>query len=158
MGFDREVKPQMTKYRMPDPVQSSVLSDPLAIAIPPSLVPDWANRRKVIFAALWFCAAMTGLIICTGCIIAFMGVFYHVQSEASVLGLLGSALYTLAFVATSIIGSYVFGVNLDWANTRQHIADLVTTTTATISPPPGDTTVVTAPMVRRSKSAATPPG
>jgi hypothetical protein len=127
-------------------------TDPLATAIPPSLIPDWTNRRKVIFFALWFCAAMSGLIVCTGCVIAFMGIFVNVQIEAGVLGLLGSALYTLAFVATSIIGSYVFGVNLDWANTRQHIIDLVTTTT-TMTPlnPPPPTPIATAPTMRNRK-------
>ncbi len=128
---------------------STPFSDPLAAGIPPSLQPDWSNRRKIIFWALAFCGAMSGLIIITGCVIAVLGVFYHILSDSvAILSFFGSALYTLAFVATTIIGSYVFGVNFDWANTRQHILDLVNTTTSP-TPTPTPTPTLSRPMAKK---------
>lgn len=103
--------------------------------VPASITPDWADRRRVIFVSLWFCAVCAGLIIGSACAVLIINIIVTVSLDANLLGLLGSALYTIAFVATSIIGSYVFGVNFDWANTRQHIVDMINTTNSvTVSP------------------------
>jgi cellobiose-specific phosphotransferase system component IIC len=90
------------------------------------LLPDWQNRRKIIFYALYFCAGVTALIIMAFVAIALVELFLKTGIDPNVVSLLSSAMYTVAFVATSIIGSYVFGVNMDWANTRQHITQIVT--------------------------------
>lgn len=103
----------------------------LPASLPPSITPDWAERRKVIFTSLWFCAICAGAIIASACFVLLINVYIKVNIDNNLLGLLGSALYTLAFVATSIIGSYVFGVNFDWANSRQHLVDMISTTNGT---------------------------
>jgi hypothetical protein len=139
---------------MSDNLSSTPFAGTLAAGISPSLQPDWSNRRRVIFMALYFCGTMAGLIIVTTCALAILGVFYHSASDnMAILSFFGSSLYTLAFVSTTIIGSYVFGVNFDWANTRQHIAGLVSTTT-------GSTTVSTTPAgnVRMQTSPREPVG
>jgi hypothetical protein len=113
------------------------MADSTTVSIPTDITPDWTNRRRVINTTLWFCGSMSGLIIVTSCAMVVVGTFTRITTDPGLMGLLGSALYTIAFVATSIIGSYVFGVNFDWANTRAHISSLVATTTQSAVTVPG---------------------
>lgn len=101
-----------------------------------ALLPDWSHRRQVIFWTLGFCGCCVGSIVLTGCVALFLNMFFKATVvDNSLVQLLTTVLYTSAFVATSIIGSYVFGANFDYANSRQHISNFFTQTNATTPPP-----------------------
>jgi hypothetical protein len=85
-------------------------------------VPNWQNRRKVIFVTLIFCATAAGLVVLSACNALFLSMFFKIPIDTNIVELLTTILYTSAFVATSIIGSYVFGANFDYANSREHIS------------------------------------
>jgi hypothetical protein len=100
-----------------------------------ALLPDWSHRRIVIYWTLGFCGCCVGLIVATGCVALFLNMFLKATVvDVTLVGLLTTILYTSAFVATSIIGSYVFGANFDYANSRQHVANFFTQTNATTPP------------------------
>lgn len=96
------------------------------------LLPDWSHRRQVVFWSLGFCGACVASIVLTACVALFLNMFVSTTVvDNNLVQLLTTVLYTAAFVATSIIGSYVFGANFDYANSRQHVANFFTQTSAT---------------------------
>lgn len=93
---------------------------------PPDLaLPNWLYRRKIIFRSLSFCALCASAVVLSTCLALFLNVFFQFSLDASVVQLMTTILYTAAFVGTSIIGSYVFGANSDYANARQHAQQLL---------------------------------
>ena len=86
-----------------------------------SFMPQWENRRRVIFATLFFCGFTTGLVVLSACGALFSSMYFKINIDNNIVQLLTTILYTSAFVATSIIGSYVFGANFDYANSREQI-------------------------------------
>lgn len=85
-------------------------------------MPDWTNRRKVIFYSLKFCAVFSGLIIVISCIALLINVFYAKTTiDPNLTSLLSSIFFSLTFVFSSILGAYVFGVNTDMSNFRNNL-------------------------------------
>jgi hypothetical protein len=94
---------------------------------PPSdlALPNWLYRRKIIFRSLTFCALCASAVVLSTCLALFLNVVFKFALDPSVVQLMTTILYTAAFVGTSIIGSYVFGANSDYANARQHALQLL---------------------------------
>lgn len=67
--------------------------------------PEWAKRRRVIYAALLFCAGMVVWIVAKG-------------GESSLYETVVTASFVLA---GSVIGSYVFGAAWDDANVMKYL-------------------------------------
>jgi hypothetical protein len=101
--------------------QANLQSLPLS-----TLLPEWTNRRRVIFYSLAFCGCIFGIIVIVACTALFVNLFIKSSIDTNISQLLESILYTTSFVATSIIGSYVFGANFDYSNSRSNISQILT--------------------------------
>lgn len=75
--------------------------------------------------SLGCCAGCSGLVVVSSCVALFLNLFVATMVDPNIIQLLTTILYTSAFVATSIIGSYVFGANFDYADSRRHISGFV---------------------------------
>jgi TRAP-type mannitol/chloroaromatic compound transport system permease large subunit len=89
----------------------------------PPILPQWQNRRQVIRWSLLFCGGAAAAVVSSACGALFLNILYKVTIDSNLIQLLTTILYTSAFVSTSIIGSYVFGANFDYANSRAHISN-----------------------------------
>lgn len=99
-----------------------------------SLLPQWKNRRQVIFITLIFCGAAAGSVVLSACAALFLSMYFKINIDNNIIQLLTTILYTSAFVATSIIGSYVFGSNFDYANSREQIGKFFARTNCLTTP------------------------
>lgn len=93
----------------------------------PQLAPDWTNRRKIIISTVKFCGVMMASIVWTVCIILIIdNLFLHnVSTDKNLTDLLGTALYAMTFLSTSVIGSYCFSASWEAKDFRNKITDLI---------------------------------
>jgi len=88
----------------------------------PEYKPRWENRRKVIFRTLYLCGLLVTAIVLVPLIADVMSGSYAMDREVSLV--LTNALYVLALIAATVIGSYVFGAAFDHNGYRRYFKEI----------------------------------
>lgn len=96
-----------------------------------NFTPSWENRRKVIFITLMLCAIVLTLMSFIIMIRMTMPLFTgsEIDFGQAMSNIVGMVFSSVLMFAATIIGLYVFGVNLDTSNFRRTTANLFSTIT-----------------------------